>query len=344
MQTKSRKRVVVLNPGRGSYNRSELGYLQRRHGNQGALIQQFDALRRQDQPSITSLDQMPVFQSKVHLAATNAAPLIYACAYADFQTLAASQLDIVAVSGNSMGWYIALACAGALSATQGFSLVSEMAELTGGAKLGGQVIYPVVDEHWQTDARREAELERVLNHPNSNMRLQRSICFGGYQVLAGSEAAIQHAMQVLSPVDERYPLVLPGHSAFHTNLMQAASEHALERFDASFFAAPAIPMIDGRGKIWQPLGTDIAKLRDYTLVHQVCETYDFTRAVQTAVKEFAPDQIVLTGPGNSMGGAVAQALIQIGWQGLSSKQDFLDRQARDPLLVSMGLEPAPEHG
>jgi hypothetical protein len=33
---------------------------------------------------------------------------------------------------------------------------------------------------------------------------------------------------------------------------------------------------------------------------------------------------------------VAQSLIACGWQGLTCKQDFLDRQANDPLIVSMG--------
>ncbi|RUO35790.1 ACP S-malonyltransferase [Aliidiomarina sanyensis] len=338
MDTATRKRVVVFNPGRGTYNRPELGYLQRRHPNQQPLISRFDTLRAADQPSISQLDQMQAFQSKVHLAATNAAPLIYACAYADFLSLDTDEMDIVAVSGNSMGWYIALACAGALDAERGFTLVSEMAALTSGAKLGGQLIYPEVDVNWRQDSTRQSHIQALLTHPDPKLRLQRSICFGGYQVLAGPDTAIQHGIQSLPPADERYPFVLPGHSAFHTSLMQPASERALQRFSPAFFTTPAIPLIDGRGKVWQPLGTDVGRLRDYTLVHQVCETYDFTRAVITAVKEFAPDQIVLTGPGNTMGGAVAQALIQIGWQGIRSKADFIERQAHDPFVISMGME------
>ena len=55
-----------------------------------------------------------------------------------------------------------------------------------------------------------------------------------------------------------------------------------------------------------------------------------------AVKEFAPDVIILPGPGDTLGGAIAQSLIGIGWRGLAGKADFMARQASDPILLSMG--------
>jgi hypothetical protein len=67
------------------------------------------------------------------------------------------------------------------------------------------------------------------------------------------------------------------------------------------------------------------------------ETYNFTRAIQVCVQEFAPDCLIIPGPGNSLGGVAAQALIDIQWQGLNSKQAFLQRQKNDPFILSMGL-------
>ena len=61
---------------------------------------------------------------------------------------------------------------------------------------------------------------------------------------------------------------------------------------------------------------------DYTFATQILETYDFTRAVQVAVREYAPDRIILLGPGDTLGGAIAQALIAIEWRGLRSKRGF----------------------
>ena len=77
---------------------------------------------------------------------------------------------------------------------------------------------------------------------------------------------------------------------------------------------------------------------DYTFVTQILETYDFTRAVQVAVREYAPDRIILLGPGDTLGGAIAQALIAIEWRGLSSKEDFQEMQAAEPFLLAMGRE------
>ena len=51
-----------------------------------------------------------------------------------------------------------------------------------------------------------------------------------------------------------------------------------------------------------------------------------------------PDLFIVTGPGTTLGGAVAQSLILADWQGMGSKEDFQGRQASDPLLVSMGME------
>jgi hypothetical protein len=73
------------------------------------------------------------------------------------------------------------------------------------------------------------------------------------------------------------------------------------------------------------------------LGHQVTEPYDFTRAIRTAAREFAPDLFIVTGPGTTLGGAVAQSLIMSDWQGMGSKGDFQTRQAAAPLLVSMGM-------
>ncbi|GIU10656.1 hypothetical protein TUM4641_27700 [Shewanella morhuae] len=57
--------------------------------------------------------------------------------------------------------------------------------------------------------------------------------------------------------------------------------------------------------------TDTAKLREYTLGEQVVKPYDFSKAIVVAMKEFAPDRVIVLGPGNTLGGPVAQSLIAI---------------------------------
>ncbi|MCC5856052.1 MAG: ACP S-malonyltransferase [Idiomarina sp.] len=337
-----KRRAVVICPGRGTYNRQELGYLTHYHQSHQAseLLSRFDQTRQSvGLTSLTALDTAPLFKSREHLEALNAAPLIYSCSFLDYQALNTESLDVVAVTGNSMGWYTALACAGAITPEQGLELVTQMAKLTSGEDLGGQLIYPLVDEQWRPSVEHIARVQALLAEPVAEaQRLHRSIVFGGYVVLAGSHQAIQRAQAALPKVEDKFPLVLPGHNAFHTPLMQAASQRGFDYFSVNEFSAPELPLVDGTGRIWSPKGTQASALRDYTLGHQVTETYDFSAAVRVAVREFAPDVLILLGPGTTMGGAVAQTLIPMGWRAIWSKSDFAAVQQSQPVIWAMGLE------
>jgi hypothetical protein len=156
-------------------------------------------------------------------------------------------------------------------------------------------------------------------------------------ILAGTEDALKAALAEAPAGPGREPLRLVNHGPFHTPLMQGSSDRALASLPTDWFGSPKVPMIDGRGRIWRPHAVNAETLWHYTFVTQILESYDFTRAVQIAVMEYAPDRIILLGPGDTLGGAIAQALIAINWQGLGSKQDFQAVQASDaPLLLSMG--------
>ena len=54
------------------------------------------------------------------LKSTTRHVLIYAATIGDFMAIDREQIEVVAVTGNSMGWYSALACGGALTAENGF--------------------------------------------------------------------------------------------------------------------------------------------------------------------------------------------------------------------------------
>ena len=83
---------------------------------------------------------------------------------------------------------------------------------------------------------------------------------------------------------------------------------------------------------------DLTALYNYTLDHQVTETYNFTRAITTAAHEFAPDLFIVSGPGTTLGGAVAQSLICADWRGMSDKTSFKSQQDLQPMLISMGMD------
>ncbi len=335
-----RKTALVVCPGRGTYNKSELGYLQRHHADKKDLINSIDDYRRQTrQTTISELDQARIFDPRIHTRGDNASSLIYACAYADFLSIDRDHYDVVAITGNSMGWYIALVCAGSLSPSDALMLIDSMGKLMSDEGAGGQLIYPLLDDNWQTIPGRIQELDRLTREINQQAgnQLTNSILLGGLRVFAGNDAALE-TLHTSLPPEGNYPMRLPNHAAFHSPLMQTTSETARSLIPNGMFNSPRIPLVDGRAQSWFPLSSDATSLYEYTLGHQIVKTYQFSRAIQASVQEFAPDCLIIPGPGNTLGGATAQALIDIQWQGLTSKQDFIKRQQNDPFILSMGLE------
>ena len=339
--TKNKKRAIVVCPGRGSYNKEELGYLAKYHANKTSLLDDIDTYRQvEGRPGITELDGASQYQLKAHTQSDNASSLIYACAYADFLDINRDEFDIVCVTGNSMGWYIALAVAGALQPFQALKLIETMGHLMGSQATGAQLIYPIVDEQWKIVPGRREHLQSLIDEINRSQpnSLYLSIDLGGYWVFAGTEQSIAALQQKLPVIEERYPMKLFNHAAYHTPLMRPISQQAMQDLEAELFSAPHTSLIDGTGKIWSPLSCEVKALYQYTLDTQVTESYLFNQSLEVAIKEFAPDNIILLGPGSSLGGSIAQNLIASHWLELNEKQDFIRRQKRDPFVLSMGIE------
>lgn len=331
----NKKRAIVIAPGRGTYNKEELGYLSRLHSDKSDLVEQIDAYRKaQGQTPISDLDGAEKFALKEHTRGDNASPLIYACAYSDFLSINRDEYEIVAVTGNSMGWYITLACAGAADFMGGTKIINTMGTFMQESLMGGQLIYICVDENWHEVPGRHQE---VLGYVADIEGLYTSIELGGMFVFGGTEEALKKVEAKLDKQD-MFPFRLVNHAAFHTPLQQPISEKALQHFSKDIIGQPEIPMIDGRGAIWMPHSSDPAEIFDYTFGHQVIKPYDFTKAVQVGVKEFAPDALIILGPGTTLGGAVAQSLIKMNWDGIDSKDSFIKRQKSDPYLLAMGIE------
>lgn len=338
---KTKKRVVVICPGRGTYNKEELGYLQRYHADKTEIIDLIDDYRaNKQQKSIAELDNMNSYIMRTHTAGENASALIYACALSDFLSLDMQEYEISAVTGNSMGWYIALAVAGSLSQPAAIELINTMGSMMSGGVIGGQMIYPIVNEDWQIDSavyqRVMSELAEVSEIEGNEVYL--SIELGGYLVFGGNNEGLKALSDKLPTVQDRYPMNLFNHAAFHTPLMNEVSKRAKDVLFASLFNQPKIPLIDGLGNIWQPYSTNINKLYDYTLGTQVVAPYQFNKAIEVAIKEFSPDKLIVLGPGATLGGSIAQSLIQHNWLGMKCKADFIKQQKEDPFILAMGIE------
>lgn len=336
--TAKKNRVVVICPGRGSYTKETLGYLKKFKPQIDDFIHDIDSRRAaRGEPTISELDNATTFSPGIHTKGENASTLIYACSYADFQSIDLTKNEIVAVTGNSMGWYLALAFAGALDWASAFDVINTMGSMMKEKIIGGQIIFPTVDGDW----RKSQELKDIVAKTIERARaaggeVYPSINLGGYAVIGGDSTGLSFMMKSL-PKIENYPFQLVNHAAFHTPLLKSTSERAFQVLPQELFNLPRLPLVDGQGRIWQPYSADVEALYRYTLYTQVVDTYDFTKAVTVALKEFAPDKLVLLGPGNSLGGSIGQILVENKWQSIASKADFSARQKLDPFLISMGL-------
>ena len=328
----NRKRVVVVCPGRGSYTRETSNYLSNPLADMDEYIKIFDRKRAdEDLIKISELDKT-TFRAKTHMTGENASSLIYACSLNDFISINKKKYDIVAICGNSMGWYISLALGNTITYENGYDLIQTMGTITNEKGVGGQIIYPIINSEWNIDQKKKAMVFDAIDNVNAFI----SIYLGGYIVIGGKQKALDLLIKGL-PSEDKYPFQIPYHSAFHTPLLDHIRPLAESSFKNISFDKPTIPLVDGRGRIWTPWSTSVDELYDYTLNYQVTKTYNFSSSLIVALKEFSPDNVILLGPGNSLGGPVAQVLIDHSWNDLNSREAFIESQKKDPFLISMGM-------
>ncbi len=334
-----RKSAVVIFPGRGTYSKEELGYLARHHGDKHDFVSAIDRWRMdQEITPVTELDNAEKYLASRHASSLNASALIYTCALADFASINSDAYEIAAVCGNSLGWYLTLAAASAVNEANAIRLVDTMGALMEEKGVGGQLIYPFVDEEWRPSREREKAISDALHDGKTAGEAYLSIRLGGMAVLAGDDQGMAAMEAALPAAENRYPFRLARHAAFHTPLLAHVSQAAFDALPVTMFTAPRIPMIDGRGGVWRSGSSDIDALYNYTLGQQIVETYDFSKSIEVAIKEFCPDLLILAGPGATLGAPIAQELIRHRWFGLSSKDDFTALQKDSPKLLAMGRE------
>jgi malonyl CoA-acyl carrier protein transacylase len=336
------RRVALVCPGRGSYAAASLGSLPPDH----PFVGRAEELRsRYDLEPLLALDGADRFDPVRHLRPANASPLILLASLLDAEQALADH-EVVAVAGNSLGWYTALAVAGALAFDDAFRLVQEVALLQelpveeDGGGPGGQVIYPLTDADWLPSPELEAAVAAALDEDGAaGGRVFPSIDLGGYAVLAGDEPGLRRLLERLPPVrvgERLFPLRLAQHGPYHTPLVGHVAEAARVALDDLRWRPPRMTLVDGRGARWTPWSTDPAALRDYTLGEQLTTPFDFATSVTVLLREEAPDLLVLPGPGNSLGGICGQLVVAEGYRGIRTRAHFDAAQASDePVVLSM---------
>ena len=330
-------RAAVAFPARGSYGPASLGSLPPAH----PWLRRADQLRREyDLPALSALDALGRFDPALHLRSANAAPLTFLCGLVDAERIADDH-QVVVVVASSTGWYTALAASGVLGFDDAFRLVQQMAlaaeePLPDGAS-GAELIYPLTNDSWQTDPARRAAIDAALATGTDDAG--RALELGSFSVIGGTRDAVQRIAGQLPEVTlggRSFPLRLAGNDAWHTALRARSAAAAAERLGSLSWDRPNVTLVDGRGVRFTPWSTDPEALAEQTLNGQANAPYDFARGFRVALREYAPDVVMLPGPGASLGAACAQLIVAEGYRGLRSRADFEAAQAgSSPILLSM---------
>ncbi len=319
--------AVLFCPGRGAYDRTSLSFIAEHQapGPVADALAAADAARPEDS-TITRLDAAEKFRPGLHLQGVNAAELIYFSTMFHLQQLH-RRYDIVAVAGNSLGWYTALAASGALDASRGWRLVRSMAELQLQID-GGQLLTTTVDEEWRPDPAAAAELAAAIESTNAlgtDHFVALSIDLGGHAVIGGTDlgiAALLKALPKRKVGDREFPFQLAGNGPFHTALCGDTARAAQDRLASLRPQQPTIHLIDGLGNVHTPWSANPTALLEYTVTRQVLEPFRFTAAVRTAIREFNPEVLLCAGPGQSLRAPVGHVVLAEGYRGITSRQEL----------------------
>jgi [acyl-carrier-protein] S-malonyltransferase len=330
-------RAAVAFPGRGSYGPPSLGSLPAAH----PWVRRADELRADaGLVPMTEVDGAGRFDPSVHLRPTNGWPLVFLCGLLDAERIADDH-EVVVVVASSTGWYTALAASGALGFDDAFRLVQEMAAAAEAPLDVGsppaELIYPLTDDGWQPQQARIEGLHDALGRANGGAAL--AVDLGAFAVVAGTSDGIDSLAGQLPPVqvaERAYPLRLASADAWHTPLRADATAAAADRLGDLRWDRPNVTLVDSRGVRFTPWSTDPAELAEHSLRGQGASTYDFATSLRVALREYAPDVVLLPGPGGSLGAACAQIAVGEGYRGIRSRSEFEAAQSgATPLLLSM---------
>ena len=330
-------RAAVAFPGRGSYGPGSLGSLPADH----PWVTRADELRAAaGLPPLSEVDAAEAFTPALHLRPSNAWPLTFLVSLLDAERIADDH-EVVVVVASSIGWYTALAASGALEFDDAFRLVQQMAlaaeEPLDDSATAAELVYPLIDDAWERDDARPGLIDAALADAGGGAA--RALELGSFSVIAGTAGAVERVGAALPPVTmggRSYPLRLASADAWHTPLRARSAADAATRLGDLRWERPRVTIVDGRGVRFTPLSADPARLAEQSLVGHAEAPYDFARAFRVAMREYAPDVVLLPGPGATLGTACAQLIVAEGYRGIRSRTELEAVQTGpSPLLLSM---------
>jgi len=163
----------------------------------------------------------------------NAQPCIVACSLA---ALAAWEGEFHMATGHSLGEYSALAASGAISHEDALRLVKRRGELMAEAdqaRPGTMAAVVGLEKKQVQEALDEAGGIVIIANINSPDQI----------VISGETGAVARASEILSQRGAKRVIPLKVSAAFHSPLMEPASEALRPEIERTVFSAPRVPVI-----------------------------------------------------------------------------------------------------
>ena len=209
-----------------------------------------------------------------------------------WQTLDGLQPQVMA--GHSLGEYTALVCAGALSFSDGVTLVRDRGRYMQEAVPAGQgamaAIIGLDDEKVREVCTQTANGD-VLQAVNFNAP--------GQVVIAGSADAIERAAVTMKEAGAKRALPLPVSIPAHSSLMTPASARLSERIAGIEFSMPSVPVLHNCNV---EIATSVQQIKD-NLVTQLDSPVRWAESI-TAMHSDGATRFVESGPGKVLSGMV----------------------------------------
>ena len=166
-------------------------------------------------------------------------PILLTCSVAIYRLWNEQQGTVPSqMAGHSLGEWSALVCANVIDFTDGLRIVEARGKYMQQAVPVGQGAMAAIiglDDQAILNACSEASSLGVVDAVNFNAP--------GQVVIAGSNNAVERAMEICKSAGAKRALPLPVSAPFHTSLMKPAADNLAEMVNAVTFRAPEVPIM-----------------------------------------------------------------------------------------------------
>ena len=232
---------------------------------------------------------------------TNTQPVMLVAGVAAYRAwMAETGMAPAVVAGHSLGEYSALVAAGVLSLARAAPLVRFRAQaMQDAVPVGVGAMAAILGLDAAKVIEGCAEAQRTFD-PNT-LEVVEAVNFNDplQTVIAGSQAAVEKACELLKAMGAKRALLLSVSAPFHSSLMRPAAERLKEKLASVSFAAPQIPVLNNIDVVVE---TDADSIRA-ALYRQAFGPVRWVESVQ-AIKARGLTTLVECGPGKVLAGLV----------------------------------------